>query len=178
MDAKTINQTAYHSDLTIASNGKTIYRKDPAKMLLSLAITAAGIALLLLCSRMEDKASALYTVALVFGIAATGTGICMALFGGKQWVYMPTKSKVRTNSFFIEPAQLYAVCQAIEMRDVSHLPELKTLNSSSVRVDMYVSDDGKFAAAQTFQYVPYTYSPVTPVCCAYDEQAKKFSHLF
>ena len=178
MNTKTVNQSAHHSDITIASNGKIMYRKDPAKMLLSLAIVAAGIALLILASRMADKASAIYTALLVFGIASTGTGICMALFGGRQWVYMPTKSKVRQHSFFIEPAQLYAVCQAIEMRDVSQLPELKTFNSSSVRVDMYVSDDGKFVAAQTFQYVPYTYSPVTPVCCAYDEQAKKFAHLF
>ena len=173
------NSIAYNSDLTAASNGKVMRRKSPASLIVSAIILLAGIALLIAASRMADKTAVTYTASLVFGFAAAGTGLCLALFGGKTWVYMPTKSKIHVQSKYIDPKQYDAVCQAVYMRDPSLLAGgLKSVENSGVRIDLYTSADGEFAAAQTFRYVPYTYSPVTPVCCAYGEQAKLLSRLF
>ena len=179
MNATIANQeTAYHSNITIASDGKVIRRKSTLSLLLSLVILAAGVVLLIVASGMAEKTGVSYTASLVFGIIAVGAGLGMLFFGNKQWVYMPTKSKITVHSKFIDPSQFDAVCQAIYMRDPSLLGKgLQTVERSGVRIDMYVSADGEFAAAQTFRYVPYTYSAVTPVCCAYGEQARELSRL-
>ena len=173
------NNIAYSSDLTSASGGKVVRRKRPASLALAILVLLAGIGLLIACPTMGDPSGAAYTASLIFGIAAAGTGLCLVLFGGREWVYLPTKSKVSLHSKFIDPQQADAVCRTVEMRDPSLLDKgLKTVETSGVRVDLYTSADGRFAAAQTFRYVPYTYIAATPVCCAYGEPAKRLAGLF
>lgn len=179
MNAITLSETTYNTNLATASNGKAVRRRNPAALAVSVLLLLAGIALLVVTSGMGDKTGIPYTALLVFGIAAVATGLGLILFGGKEWVYAPTGSKIRVQSKFIDPAQFDAVCQAIHMRDASFMRGgLKTVEKSGVRIDLYTSADGRFVAAQTFRYVPYTYAPVTPVCCAYDEQARMLSALF
>lgn len=40
---------------------------------------------------------------------------------------------------------------------------IKSESSGNVRMDIMISQDNKFAALQLFQFVPYTYTPVTSV---------------
>ena len=40
---------------------------------------------------------------------------------------------------------------------------LKSESSGNIRMDVILSEDKKFAAVQLFQFVPYTYQPVTAV---------------
>jgi len=180
MNTTALNQnTSYNSDITTASNGKVMRRKSAASLVLSLVILLAGIALLILASGLAEKTTAVYNLTLTLAVAAIGTGLGMFFWGGKEWVYMPTKSKITVQSKYINPMQFDAVCQAICMRDLSLLGKgLKTVEKSGVRIDLYTSADGEFTAAQTFQYFPFAYSPATPVCCAYGEHAKAFARLF
>ena len=40
---------------------------------------------------------------------------------------------------------------------------IKTVGNGNLRLDILRSQDSKFAAVQLFQFVPYTYNPVTKV---------------
>lgn len=40
---------------------------------------------------------------------------------------------------------------------------LKSESSGNIRMDVILSEDKKFAAVQLFQFVPYTYNPITSV---------------
>lgn len=53
-----------------------------------------------------------------------------------------------------------------EMIEKGHLTledGVKSEGSGNVRMDVILSQDNKFAAVQLFQFVPYTYTPVTSV---------------
>lgn len=176
MKAATFNITdTYNSNITAASQGKVVRRRSASSITLWLLVAVAGAALLVWSANMPDQKTSLYSAALIFGISALIAGFSVAIFGGKQWIYLPTKSTVKLHSYYIDPELQYAVCQAIEMRDISMLPQLKALHTSNVRLDVYVSKDGQFAGAQTFTYEPYAYKAMTPICTAYGDQAKALS---
>ena len=41
--------------------------------------------------------------------------------------------------------------------------DIKSETSGNIRMDVILSEDKKFAAVQLFQFVPYTYQPITSV---------------
>ncbi|MDR0954784.1 MAG: hypothetical protein LBM20_05315 [Rikenellaceae bacterium] len=183
MNSTTNNTTTvtvpFDTNLTAASDGQVVRRKSPAALAFALVILLIGAALLLAASAMEQKTGIAYSSSLVFGIVGLCVGVSIALFGGKEWVYAPTKSKIRVRSKFIDPTQVDFVCRSIEKHELPPIEaELRIMENSSARIDLYTSADGAFAAAQVFQYVPYTYSPVTPVCCAVGEEAKRLARFF
>ena len=51
----------------------------------------------------------------------------------------------------------------IENEQLNGETEIKSSGSGNVRMDVMISQDNKFAALQLFQFVPYTYTPVTSV---------------
>ena len=48
---------------------------------------------------------------------------------------------------------------------------IKSEASGNIRMDVILSADKKFAAVQLFQFIPYTYQPITSVQYFTDEQA-------
>ena len=53
--------------------------------------------------------------------------------------------------------------EMIEKGQLSIEEGVKSEGSGNVRLDVILSQDNKFAAVQLFQFVPYTYTPVTSV---------------
>ena len=51
----------------------------------------------------------------------------------------------------------------IENEQLNGETEIKSSGSGNVRMDVMISQDNKFAAVQLYQFVPYTYTPVTSV---------------
>ena len=51
----------------------------------------------------------------------------------------------------------------IEHGKIDAESSVKNDASGNVRMDVMLSQDNKFAAVQLFQFVPYTYTPVTSV---------------
>jgi hypothetical protein len=49
--------------------------------------------------------------------------------------------------------------------------KIKSEASGNIRMDVILSADKKFAAVQLFQFIPYTYQPITSVQYFTDEQA-------
>ena len=55
------------------------------------------------------------------------------------------------------------VLDMIENEQLNGETEIKSSGSGNVRMDVMISQDNKFAAVQLYQFVPYTYTPVTSV---------------
>ena len=51
----------------------------------------------------------------------------------------------------------------IENEQLNGETEIKSSGSGNVRMDVMISQDNKCAAVQLYQFVPYTYTPVTSV---------------
>ncbi len=64
-----------------------------------------------------------------------------------------------------------ALQACVEMKRFEELKRLKREKDTGVRLEAMVADDGKFAAVQISEYIPYTYEAITPVRCYYGEEA-------
>jgi len=104
---------------------------------------------------LEDKSSTVSMALMVLGTGLFLMGIFRLFWKSKEVIYLPTKSVAKEHSIFF---------------DLKHMDALRNLvNSGSFSV--ILSADKKFAAVQLFQFIPYTYQPITSVQYFTDEQA-------
>ena len=168
----------FNSDINHASNGQVVRRKNPVSLFLSSAVLAVGLVLLIVAGQMGDRTTSVYIASLVFGVSGVLAGGLLLLFGGRQFIYTPTKSKVTLHSYFFEPNQFHTVCQAVKSGDCTTLKSLKRSDNSGIRLDVLSSADHRFAAAQVYHYVPYTYTPASQLYCSYDDRAQELIRVF
>ena len=68
-----------------------------------------------------------------------------------------------SGSVFFDLKYLGKLTDMIENEQLNGETEIKSSGSGNVRMDVMISQDNKFAAVQLYQFVPYTYTPVTSV---------------
>ena len=81
----------------------------------------------------------------------------------KEMVYLPTGSVTKERSMFFDLKHIGELTEMIERGNPDCEAGIKSESSGNVRMDIMISQDNKFAALQLFQFVPYTYTPVTSV---------------
>ena len=72
-------------------------------------------------------------------------------------------SVTKERSVFFDLKYLGKLTDMIENEQLNGETEIKSSGSGNVRMDVMISQDNKFAAVQLYQFVPYTYTPVTSV---------------
>ena len=90
-------------------------------------------------------------------------GIFRLFWKSKEVVYIPTGSITKERSVFFDLKHMGKLKEMIEKGQLSIEEGVKSEGSGNVRLDVILSQDNKFAAVQLFQFVPYTYTPVTSV---------------
>ena len=113
-----------------------------------------SVAMLLLGIRM---------LLMVLGTAFFLLGIFRLFWKSKEVVYIPTGSITKERSVFFDLKHMGKLKEMIEKGQLSIEEGVKSEGSGNVRLDVILSQDNKFAAVQLFQFVPYTYTPVTSV---------------
>ena len=81
----------------------------------------------------------------------------------KEIVYLPTGSVAKERSLFFDLKYIGKLTEMLESGNLDSESGVKSESSGNVRMDIMISQDNKFAALQLFQFVPYTYTPVTSV---------------
>ena len=132
-------------------------------VLISSVMLLIGILAFASTFELDDKSSTTSMALMVLGTGLFLIGIFRLFWKSKEVVYLPTKSVAKEHSVFF---------------DLKHMDALKNLvNSgsfsadSNIRMDVILSADKKFAAVQLFQFVPYTYQPITSVQYFTNEKA-------
>ena len=100
---------------------------------------------------------------MVLGTAFFLLGIFRLFWKSKEVVYIPTGSITKERSVFFDLKHMGKLKEMIEKGQLSIEEGVKSEGSGNVRLDVILSQDNKFAAVQLFQFVPYTYTPVTSV---------------
>lgn len=100
---------------------------------------------------------------MVLGTAFFLLGIFRLFWKSKEVVYIPTGSVTKERSVFFDLKHMGKLKEMIEKGQLSTEDGVKSEGSGNVRLDVILSQDNKFAAVQLFQFVPYTYTPVTSV---------------
>ena len=118
-------------------------RTSVSGVLISSVMLLVGILAFASTFELEDKSSTVSMALMVLGTGLFLMGIFRLFWKSKEVIYLPTKSVAKEHSIFF---------------DLKHM-------------DVILSADKKFAAVQLFQFIPYTYQPITSVQYFTDEQA-------
>ena len=90
-------------------------------------------------------------------------GVFRLFWKSKEIVYLPTGSVAKEQSIFFDLKHLDELTDMVKSGDFSLQSTAKGGTSGNLRLDVMLSEDKKFAAVQLFQFVPYTYNPITSV---------------
>ena len=108
---------------------------------------------------------------MVLGTGLFLMGIFRLFWKSKEVIYLPTKSVAKEHSIFFDLKHMDALRNLVNSGSFSAGSNIKSEASGNIRMDVILSADKKFAAVQLFQFIPYTYQPITSVQYFTDEQA-------
>ena len=134
-------------------------RTSVSGVLISSVMLLVGILAFASTFELEDKSS---TVSMA---------IFRLFWKSKEVIYLPTKSVAKEHSIFFDLKHMDALRNLVNSGSFSAGSNIKSEASGNIRMDVILSADKKFAAVQLFQFIPYTYQPITSVQYFTDEQA-------
>lgn len=155
MSAKNITETLISDTDKL---GKTINIKA---LVVALVMIAAGVAAFLLIGGDRFSASVEMLILLV-GAALIVLGVVHAARKYKKVVFLPTHADVAVAQFSMDAMSKKRVIESLE-KGALDADCVVLRHGGSLRLDIFRSADGSFNAVQIFEFVPYTYSPVTEV---------------
>lgn len=112
---------------------------------------------------LEDKSSTISMALMVFGTGLFLIGIFRMFWKSKEVIYIPTGSIAKEQSVFFDLKHMDKLEELVNSGNFSIDSGIKSGTSGNLRMDIILSEDNKFAAVQLFQFVPYTYQPITTV---------------
>ena len=157
--------TAHAMDATIfaSSHPDIVKRTSVSGLIISGLMLVAGIIAFVSTFEMKDKSSTISMGLMVLGTALFLIGIFRLFWKSKEIVYLPTGSVTKEQSVFFDIKHLDRLTDMVNTGNFPFTSEVKGGGSGNLRLDLMISADKKFAAVQLFQFVPYTYVPVTSV---------------
>lgn len=159
MATQTIDTTIF-----VSSHPDIIKRISVSSLVFSTVLVLAGILAFVSILEVEDRTSAISMTLMVLGAAFFLFGIFRLLWKSKEVVYLPTGSIAKEYSVFFDLKNLDKLTKIVQTNSFSINTDIKSTAGGNVRLDVILSKDNKFAAVQLFQFIPYTYHPVTTVC--------------
>lgn len=126
-----------------------------------MAMLLIGIFIFASIFGVNDKSSTVSMGLMVLGTALFLLGVFRLFWKSKELVYLPTGSVAKERSLFFDLKYVGKLKEMLESGQMDNEAGVKSEGSGNVRLDVMISQDKKFAAVQLFQFVPYTYTPIT-----------------
>ena len=167
-----MKQTIHAEDTLFSASHPHLYKQiSVSQILLSAVIALVGVSAIVLSLLLDESASTLCMILLTLGVIFLLFAIYRFFTKSHATVYQPTGSMVRSGSLYMDSAELQRVRQMVEKNDFSDFARITCKDGGNGRLDYLVSNDGRFVAVQLFQFVPYTYEPVSTRCYYTDDEA-------
>ena len=157
MATKTIDATIFAS-----SHPDIAKRTSVPGLVLSCILLLLGILSFVSTFELEDKSSTISMSLMVLGTGLFMVGIFRIFWKSQSIIYLPTGSVAKEKTIFFDLKYLDKLKEAVDSSTFA-VKDIKGETSGNLRMDVILSEDNKFAAVQLFQFIPYTYQPVTTV---------------
>lgn len=151
----TENITDAYADTII----KGLNIKNLAYSILGLFLSAA---MLTLPSLTEKLPPSLNVSLFTLGIAGSVCSLAAAFLSNRRYAFKPTGSPLQTETKYIDSKTAAQLAALLERAAGTVFPDA-VLAASNARVNIWRSEDEKFAAAQLALYRPHEFYPVTPI---------------
>lgn len=146
---------------------------DAISIGISLIILVAGIILFYISFQFEPDADELAMLCLLLGLFGGAIGLILLAVRNTKLVYLPTMSRLKKKAVYFKRGDEAKVEQlAANSLEADELP--KSDANGVVRIDMLLSSDTAFAAAQVFSCTDYMYNPVGDIHIYTGSDAKLF----
>lgn len=157
-------------DIENVSNKEVVKQTQVSMVAVGLLI-AAVLCAVVGASYQDPNSSMPTSMFTLSGILFLG-GIVKLFVSRSCYMFKPTKSRLKSVTMYFDVHESDALQACVEMKRFADLSHLKREKDSGIKLDALIANDGKFAAVQVSEYVPYTYETVTPVICYYGEEAQ------
>lgn len=141
----------------------------------AIGFAVVGILMAVWGMAYEDKNSPISTALITFAVVFFITGVVKLCMGRNCYMFRPSGSKVKSVTLFFDTKESRALQHCVESKRFDDLKRLKREVNAGVKLEAMVAGDGKFAAVQIQEYVPYTYEAICPVVCYYGDDAECFT---
>ena len=163
------------ASIFVSSHPDIVKRISVSSLIFSGVLLLAGVLAFVSTMEIEEKSSAGSMSLMVLGAALFLFGIFRLLWKSKEVVYLPTGSLANEYRVFFDLKDLDKLKGIVTSNSYSVSSEIKSQAGGNVRLEIILSKDKKFAAVQLFQFIPYTYQPVTSVHYYTNEEASAFA---
>lgn len=152
-------------DATIfaSSHPDVVKRISVSGILFSSLMLLAGVLAFVSTFSFEDKSSTVSMALMVLGTGLFLVGIFRLFWKSKETVYLPTGSLTKERSVFFDLKHKDKLVDLVNSGSFTTDSSIKSTASGNIRMDVIFSEDKKFVGVQLFQFIPYTYQPITPV---------------
>lgn len=156
-------------------NDNIIYKKSLSiSGILYLAIAAAifyGNTLI------EGENTSLKMALMIAGSILVIVGIVKVMAGKKMIIYKANGCPMKRRDLYFDNHEIHKLQQSLENKQFDVLPKLKPAegNKAGIKLDLFISEDKKYASAQVLQFIPFDYEPVAAPISFYDEDARALS---
>lgn len=163
LNFKIMTTQAIDATVFASSHPDIAKRTSISSILFSTVMLVIGVLLFASTFELDDKSSTVSMALMVFGTGLILFGIFRFFWKSKEVVYVPTGSVAKERSIFFDLKHLDQLANLINTGNFSVDSDVKSAASGNIRMDVILTADKKFAAVQLFQFVPYSYQPVTTV---------------
>ncbi len=145
-----------------------IKKNSPTSLIISLSLIVVGILMTLI---LNFKVTDIIGVFMMFG------GIFSLFFIKKVYIYAPTGSVVTQNTLYYNPSERTKLKEILDSARFDLVNTLK-ISENGIRLDLLLSKNNDFAAAQILEYVPHKYVESSRLYEYFGEDAKKAIESF
>lgn len=132
-------------------------------IVVSSFIALIGVGAILIALQLNDSDSTICMSLLTVGTILLLIAVYRFFWKSKEMVYLPTSSVIKNGVCYLDIANLQIMKDLLEEGGFESLKNVPVKMSGNARLDYMVSKDGKFAAAQLYRFIPYTYEPFSRV---------------
>lgn len=152
-----------------------VTKQDKSKLFFSWIYGLFGL-LLLVYLVLNDKS--MFELQILLFILCTSIVLALVMYrlymASKQTVYAPANVVVREVVTYYNLKNIETLKEGLRNMDFLTLQNVEAETNGNIRLDIFISIDKRFVAAQLFQFIPYRYRAITPIYHYHDEIALLF----
>ena len=166
-----MNQTTQAEETLFSAAHPQLYKKISVNQILVSSLIALGGIAAIVMMLMKESDSTLSMALLTVGILLLLLSIYRFFKKSHDMVYKPTGSTIRTNTLYMDTAELQELLRRLKKNDFSSSSRFAFKEDGNGRMDYMISNDGRFVGVQLYQFVPYTYEPISDKLYYTDDDA-------
>lgn len=150
-------------------NDNIIYKKTLS--ISGIIYLAIAIAIFFGNTLIQGENTSLKMAMMIAGSIFVIIGLVKIMAGKKKIIYKANGCPMKRCDLYFDNHEMHRLQQSLENKQFDVLPKLKPAegNKAGIKLNLFISEDKKYASAQVLQFIPFDYEPVSAPISFYDE---------